>query len=72
MASSEESKLAERLRDERKRQGLTQEQLAKRAGLSRQGIIKIENGHSSLQLSSLRALAKALGVSAGWLLGRAA
>jgi len=69
---SDSAKLAARIREERKRQEMSQEKLAEAAGLSRQGIVKIESGDSGIQLSSLRAIAKALHVSVGWLLGRAA
>lgn len=50
------------LRDARKRKGVTQEQLAKRARLKRTSITNIEKGRQSLSLPALYALATALDV----------
>jgi transcriptional regulator with XRE-family HTH domain len=57
---------AERLREERQRQGLTQEALAGMAGLSQSAIGNYESGErgSSRQIARL---ANALGVNALWL-----
>lgn len=46
----------------RRRRGLSGERLAERAGLSRDGIYKIELGQRSPRLGTLLALADALGV----------
>lgn len=47
----------------RKRLGLTQKDAARRAGLSRQTVIKIESGARIVQAGSLQKLAKALDVN---------
>lgn len=46
----------------RQRQGLSGERLAERAGMSREGVYKIELGQRSPRLATLLALADALGV----------
>jgi DNA-binding XRE family transcriptional regulator len=51
-----------RLRYWRERAALTQEELAREAGLRRQTVVAIERGHSQPHLSTVRRLAKALGV----------
>lgn len=48
------------LRAERSRLGLSQEELAERAGLQRQHISKIENGIIDIRVSTLIPLLKAL------------
>lgn len=53
--------LAECLKDERKKAGLTQEQLAKRIGTKKSYISKLENGHADVQLSTLFRIFKGLG-----------
>ena len=52
----------------RRRRGLSQEALAKRAGLQRDSVQKIEAGKRSVRLGTLLALADALGVDPGELL----
>lgn len=52
-----------RLRELRTERGLSQETLASHAGLSRQGIQKIENGSIHVRLSTLQQLALALDVT---------
>lgn len=52
-----------RLRELRTAAGLSQEQLAERAGLSRAGISHLEQGSKRPSLASAWALADALGVS---------
>lgn len=47
----------------RKQQGLTQEQLAERAGLQRTHIWRIETGKYSVNIETLQALAEALGMT---------
>jgi transcriptional regulator with XRE-family HTH domain len=47
----------------RRRRGLSAERLARRAGMSRDGVYKIELGQRSPRLGTLLALADALGVS---------
>ncbi|MST85545.1 helix-turn-helix domain-containing protein [Hallella mizrahii] len=53
--------LAECLKEERKRAGLTQEQLADRIGTKKSYISKIENGHADVQLSTLFRIFNGLG-----------
>ncbi len=48
----------------RLRRGLTQEQLARKSGLTRLGIIKIERGAANPRVSTLKRLARALGTDA--------
>jgi transcriptional regulator with XRE-family HTH domain len=51
-----------RLKQLREARGLTQEALAKKAGISRAYLARLEIGMHDPHLSRLRALAKALGV----------
>jgi len=53
--------LAETLREERLRAGLTQEQLAERVGTKKAYISRIENGKVDVQLSTLFRLFNCLG-----------
>ncbi|MGI6223088.1 MAG: helix-turn-helix domain-containing protein [Prevotella sp.] len=53
--------LAECLKDERKKAGLTQEQLAERIGTKKSYISKIENGKADVQLSTLFRIFNGLG-----------
>lgn len=53
--------LAECLKDERKKAGLTQEQLAERIGTKKSYISKLENGHVDVQLSTLFRILNGLG-----------
>lgn len=59
--------LPQRLRDTLERAGLSLRALALAAGLSGPGVAKIENGESVPTLDNVEALARALGVSPGWL-----
>ncbi|MHC9064027.1 helix-turn-helix transcriptional regulator [Nitrospira sp. CMX1] len=56
--------LAKRLKELRAQKGLTQLQVAKKAGLTLAYIGRLETGHYDPQLSTLRKLARALGVTA--------
>ena len=57
--------LKEKLRTERRRAALTQEELAKRAGVGIATIARIEGGEiEEPRVSTLRKLAQALGVEA--------
>ncbi len=55
------------VRDARRRQGLTQQQLAQRAGVSREWLVRLEQGHARLELqlvlNTLAAAGLALQVS---------
>ena len=49
----EEFYLSECLKEERKKAGLTQQQLAEKIGTKRTYISRVENGHCDVQLSTL-------------------
>ena len=53
---------AEILRDERKRQKLTQQQLGERIGKKREYISSLEQGQTYMQLSTFMLIANALGL----------
>lgn len=53
--------LGERLREERQKVGLTQEQLADKIGTKKSYISRIENGHADIQLSTLQKIFQGLG-----------
>ncbi len=53
---------AELLRDERKRQKLTQQQLGDRIGKKREYISSLEQGKTDMQLSTFMLIANALGL----------
>ncbi len=53
--------LGEKLKEERKRSGLTQEQLAAKIGTKKSYISRIENGHADVQLSTLFRIFAGLG-----------
>jgi transcriptional regulator with XRE-family HTH domain len=63
------SSLAESLRDERARAGLTLEQLAQRAELSTAHLSRLESGDRQPSVAALISLSRALGVSMSTLLG---
>lgn len=52
--------IASNVKEARKRQGLTQQDLAEKTGLMRQHIGKIESGNKSITIITLEILAKAL------------
>jgi len=60
----------ERLRTAREKRGLTQAELAKRAGLQDSAISHFENGARKPSFDNLRRLADALDVTTDYLLGR--
>jgi len=62
------ARLALRLRTLRQARGLTQEQLAAKAGLSREYLARLETAPQDPTLTTLEKLAKALKVTAGDLL----
>ncbi|MEG1660838.1 MAG: helix-turn-helix transcriptional regulator, partial [Bacteroides sp.] len=53
--------LAERLKEERLKAGLTQEQLAQKIGTKKSYISRIENGKADVQLSTLYKIFQGLG-----------
>jgi transcriptional regulator with XRE-family HTH domain len=61
--------IAESLREERTRAGLTLEQLAQRADLSTAHLSRLESGDRQPSVAALISLARALGVSLSTLLG---
>jgi transcriptional regulator with XRE-family HTH domain len=63
------SSIAESLRQERTRAGLTLEQLAQRADLSTAHLSRLESGDRQPSVAALIALSRALGVSISTLLG---
>lgn len=60
--------LGKRIADARKRQGLTQKQLALMAGLNHGYLSEVENGTGNISINKLFALADALDVPAASLL----
>jgi transcriptional regulator with XRE-family HTH domain len=59
----EANQFGRRLAELRRGAGLTQEELAARAGLSASGVIHLENGHRAPRWDTVRALCQALGVT---------
>lgn len=55
--------LGEKLKEERRKAGLTQEQLAQKVGTKKSYISRIENGHADIQLSTLFRIFQGLGRS---------
>ncbi len=55
--------LGARLRELRRARAMTQEELAKAAGVSPSTIVDIERGHHEPQIRTLRKLSNALGVT---------
>lgn len=53
--------LGEKLKAERQRVGLTQQQLAERIGTRKSYISRVENGHADIQLSTLYKLFQGVG-----------
>lgn len=53
--------LGERLKAERRKAGLTQQQLAERIGTKKSYISRVENGHTDVQLSTLYKLFRGVG-----------
>ena len=61
--------LGQRIAQNRKEQGLSQEALGDRLGVSRQSIYKWESDSALPEIDKLIALSRLFGVSVGWLLG---
>ncbi|AVH58368.1 MULTISPECIES: helix-turn-helix transcriptional regulator [Streptomyces] len=55
--------VADRVRTERRRRNLTQEQLAHDAGLAPRTVVSLESGRHGCHLDVLYALARAMGVT---------
>ena len=53
--------IGEKLKDERLKAGLTQEQLANKIGTKKSFISRVERGHTDIQLSTLVKLFRGLG-----------
>ena len=62
----EEYRIGEAIREARKKQGLTQEELGQRMGVQRAQVSKLENGHGIAYSTIMRAF-KALGVPTAFL-----
>ena len=61
--------IGQRIAQKRKEQGLSQEALGERLGVSRQSIYKWESEAALPEIEKLIALSRLFGVSVGWLLG---
>ncbi len=61
--------IGERIRDERRKQGLTQEELAHRVGLNRASITNVEQGRQKLLVHTLIDIANSLNISPRRFLG---
>ena len=61
--------IGQRIAEERKKLGLSQEALGEKLGVSRQAISKCESDASVPEIDKLIVLSKLFGVSVGWLLG---
>jgi transcriptional regulator with XRE-family HTH domain len=55
-------KIGDRVKRERYLQTMTQEQLAKKAGISAAALVRIENNQADPHVSTIRKLSDALGV----------
>ena len=61
--------LGERIKDVRKRKGMTQEVFAREIGISRSYLGDLENNRKSLNLVTLRKIAAQMNVSVSYLIG---
>ena len=68
IAASGRSALGVRVRLHRESAGLTQEELASRAGIGRVTLVRLEGGEQAPRFGTLAAIARALGVSVNELL----
>jgi transcriptional regulator with XRE-family HTH domain len=57
------------LREIREQQGVSQRALAQAAGITQAALFRLESGETDPRLSTLRALANALGVSVAEIIG---
>jgi len=64
--SLEEGGLAEEIRTMRKKQKLSETEMAELAGVSRSTIQKIESGSTDVTVKNLRNVMKAVGLELGW------
>ena len=58
-----------RLREARREVGLSQEDLAEAANLSRDAVVRLERGERTARIDTAMSLAEALGVSPAYLIG---
>ena len=58
-----------RLREIREAQGMSQRRLADLAGITQAALFRLETGETDPRLSTLRQIAKALGVTVGEIIG---
>ena len=68
-AKAEAWYFSELLRDERKRQKMTQQELGERIGKKREYISSLEQGKTDMQLSTFMLIAKALGLKFSLVVG---
>lgn len=61
--SAEQKKLGRRIRELRGERGLSQEQLAERAGLHPKHMPRIEGGLANVTIATMVAISRALGIS---------
>jgi transcriptional regulator with XRE-family HTH domain len=61
-------KFGDKVREERRKQGLSQEELASRAGVHRTYIGMIERAEKNITLANIEKIAKALGLPIGILI----
>ena len=64
----ENNTIGARIREQRKKAGLTQEQLGAKLLMNKQTISEYENNHIDIKCSVIKEIARALGVSAGYLI----
>ena len=62
-------KIGDNLKRQRIRKALTQEELARKAGLTTASVARIERNETEPRMSTLRKLAKSLGVDPSELIG---
>lgn len=68
MKGDEDMKLHEKIFNQRKLKGMSQEELAEKIGVSRQAVSKWETGEALPEITKLKALAEVFGVTTDFLL----
>ena len=71
MSRSKQTGFGQRLREARREMGLSQENLAEAADLSRDAVVRLERGERTARVDTAVALARALGVTPAYLIGDA-
>jgi transcriptional regulator with XRE-family HTH domain len=62
-------RFGQRLKEARERKGLSQSELARRCGVSRELITNVEAGRRTMSIRNARTIARELGVGLDWLAG---